>query len=198
MKSLKVVLNAHAFSVPELINQTRLWAQRITDNAAIFPGCTATVAKITVVANELEIADEAATDGGKTKTREKNDKYNKLMALLPVLAHQVELDADGDESIVHLAGMEVQRKGTRSTPEFSASQSEGQGSVTLKAKARNKTIYRWQYATDPTLANWIDAGISRGCKKVVSHLSSGIYWFRVVFIDDAGEHNGDALKVAVI
>lgn len=198
MNSLKVVLNAHAFSVPELINQSRLWVQRVTDNATLLPSCAAIAAKITIAANELEIADEAATDGGKTKTREKNDKYNKLMALLPVLAHQVELDAGGDESIVHLAGMEVQRKGSRSTPEFSASQSEGQGSVTLRTKARSKTIYRWQYATDPALVSWIDAGISRGCKKVISHLSSGIYWFRVVFIDDAGEHNGEVLKVAVI
>jgi hypothetical protein len=197
MNSLKVVLNAHAFSVPELINQSRLWVQRVTDNATLLPSCAAIAAKITIAANELEIADEAATDGGKTKTREKHDKYNKLMALLPVLAHQVELDAGGDESIVHLAGMEVQRKGSRSTPEFSASQSEGQGSVTLRTKARSKTIYRWQYATDPALASWIDAGISRGCKKVISHLSSGIYWFRVVFIDDAGEHNGEVLKVAV-
>ncbi len=197
MNSLKVVLNAHAFSVPELINQSRLWVQRVTDNATLLPSCAATAAKITIAANELEIADEAATDGGKTKTREKSDKYNKLMALLPVLAHQVELDANGDESIVHLAGMEVQRKGSRSTPEFSASQSEGQGSVTLRTKARSKTIYRWQYATDPMLASWIDAGISRGCKKVISHLSSGVYWFRVIFIDDTGEHNGEVFKFAV-
>lgn len=198
MNSLRVVLNAHAFSVPELINQARLWAQRVNDNASSLPSCAATAAKILIAAAELETADEAATDGGKNKTREKNDKYNNLMALLPVLAHQVELDADGDEAIVHLAGMEVQRKASRSTPEFSASQSAGQGSVTLKAKARPKTIYKWQYAADPSLASWIDAGLSRGAKKIITQLNSGYYWFRVVFIDDAGEHNGEVLKVAVM
>lgn len=197
MKPLKVVLNAHAFSVPQLINETRLWAQRVNDNAGSLPSCVATAARILIAAGELEIADAAATDGGKNKTREKKDKYNKLMDLLPVLAHQVELDANGDESIVHLAGMEVQRKGGRTASEFSASQSEGQGSVTLRAKARAKTIYKWQYATDPALASWIDAGLSRVSRKVISQLSSGVYWFRVVFIDDSGEHNGEALKFAV-
>lgn len=197
MNSLKVVLNAHAFSVPELINQARLWAQRVNDNASSLPSCVATAANILIAAAELETADEAATDGGKNKTREKKDKYNKLMVLLPVLAHQVEADANGDETIVHLAGMEVQRKKSYSVPEFSASQSEGRGSVTLRAKARPKTIYKWQYATDPSLASWIDAGLSRGCKKVISHLNSGVYWFRVVFIDDTGEYNGEAFKFAV-
>lgn len=197
MNSLTVVLNIRSLSVPELINRSRFYVQRINDNSTIFVSCVATAGKITLAANELHVAHEAAVDGGKTKFREKEDKHKKLLNLLPTLAHQVGYDADGDESIVHLAGMEVKRKGMRSTPEFVAGQGENSGTVKLKVKARYKTMYKWQYATDPALVNWIDGGISTGCKKVIDHLSSGVYWFRVVFMDNDGEHNGEAIKFAV-
>jgi hypothetical protein len=197
MKNLTVVLNLTNMSAPELINQARFYVQRVSDNPASFPGCLAAAAIVTTAADELELADEAATDGGKTKTRLKADKYKALYAGLTSLGRRVELDAAGDETIVHLAGMEVKKTGTRTVAEFKATQGEHPGEVKLAVKSRPDTMYKWQYASDPSLSNWIDAGISRSCKKAIGHLSSGVYWFRVIFMDDEGEHNGEAVKFAV-
>lgn len=197
MNTLIVALNLRSVNVPALINRSRFWTQQINSHAGSFPNCINTVAKVVTATDELELADEATVDGGKTKFREKRDKRKKLLSLLTALAHQVEEAADGDESIVHLAGMEVKRVGRRSVPAFKVEQANVSGSVQLKVKARKKTVYKWQYATDPSLASWIDAGITRVCQKAIGQLSSGVYWFRVVFIDDSGEHNGDVFKFAV-
>jgi hypothetical protein len=197
MKNLTVVLNIVGMSAPELISLARFYVQRITDNASNFPSCAATAAKVAAAASELEIADEAAIDGGKTKTRLKADKDRELRAQLVILSHRVQEDAAGDETLVHLAGMEVKRTGTRTVAEFKAEAGAHPGDVKLTVKSRANTMYKWQYATDPSLASWIDAGFSRSCKKAIGHLSSGVYWFRVIFIDDEGEHNGEALKFAV-
>jgi hypothetical protein len=194
MKNLIVVLNIAGMSAPELINQSRFHVQRVTDNIASFPSCVAALAKVTAAANELELADEAATDGGKNKTRLKADKYKNLQVEVINLGHDVQKDAAGDEAIVHLAGMEVKRTGTRTVAEFKATQGEHPGEVKLVVKARPNTMYKWQYASDPALSSWTDAGISRSCKKAISQLASGVYWFRVVFIDDGGEHNGEAFS----
>ena len=124
MKNLTVVLNIRGMSAPELINQARFYVQRVSDNAGSFPGCGVLTANITIAANELEIADEEATDGGKTKTRLKADKYKNLYESLVKLGLCVALDAAGDETLVHLAGMEVKRTGTRTVAEFKAAQGE--------------------------------------------------------------------------
>jgi hypothetical protein len=197
MKNLTVVLNIKGMSAPQLINQTRFYVQRVNDNPTSFPGCIATAARVTTAADELELADEAATDGGKTKTRLKADKYKALYEELTSLGRRVEIDAAGDETIVHLAGMEVKKTGIRTVAEFKVTQGDHQGDVKLAVKARPDTMYKWQYASDPSLSNWIDAGMSRSCKKAISHLASGVYWFRVIFMDDEGEHNGEAFKFAV-
>jgi hypothetical protein len=197
MKNLTVVLNIKGMSAPELINQARFHVQRVNDNISSFPSCVAAVAKVSTAADELELADEAATDGGKNKTRLKADKYKALQVELIYFGHRVQEDAAGDETIIHLAGMEVKKTGIRTVAEFKATQGEHPGEVKLTVKARPDTMYKWQYASDPALSSWTDAGISRSCKKAISHLASGVYWFRVVFMDDDGEHNGEALKFAV-
>jgi hypothetical protein len=197
MKNLVVVLNIAGMSTPELINQARFHVQRVTDNIASFPSCVAAVAKVTTAADELQLADEEATDGGKNKTRLRADKHKALQVEVINLGHDVQKDAAGDETVVHLAGMEVKKTGTKTVAEFKATQGEHQGDVKLSIKARPNTLYKWQYSSDPTLVNWIDAGMSRSCKKVIDHLSSGVYWFRVIFIDECGEHSGEAFKFAI-
>ncbi|MGZ3899335.1 MAG: fibronectin type III domain-containing protein, partial [Bacteroidia bacterium] len=161
----------------------------ILANPTIFVNPNPATSLIVTAIKDLELAWNNAQDGGKTKKAVMHDKEDKLMKLMNNLANYVEVLANGDESVVHLAGMDIKHKPVIVKPEFEVVQLAESGSVKVKVKARAKSMYKYQYTTDPDGKSWIDAKITSVTKAVISGLQAGVkYFFRVVFMDKEGEH----------
>lgn len=198
MNTIKVALNISSLTVPDLIKRGFFYEQRINDNSSVLAGCVSTAAAIGVASAALQAAETDTKDGARHKIAIRNDKQKELVALMQDLAYLVQKAANGDEAIVHLAGMDVRQKRTVTESEFKLAQGEDPGSVILKVKARPRATYRWQYSADPLGAgSWVDAKASTTSRVTLTGLPSGMYWFRVICTDKDGEHMGEALKFAV-
>lgn len=195
MNRLKVVLNVSRLPVPELLNKARLIVQNVEANTAVFASPNPATGLITIACNELEALAQEASDGSKIKIAIRNDKQEKLIDLLNQLAGYVEQTAAGNEDVVHLAAMDIKKKGVRNLPDFLLEQGKNPGSVNLRVKARSKTVFKWQYSSDAV--NWINGGLTDVCKTTINDLAKGVYWFRVIFIDGEGEHNQTPVSFAV-
>jgi hypothetical protein len=198
MNTIKVALNISSLSVPELIKRGFFHEQRINDNSTVFASCVQVAADVGLAATALQAAETDTKDGARHKIAIRNDKEKALIALLQELAYLVQKAANGDEAIVHLAGMELRQKGTRTEADFKVTQGEDQGSVILKAKSRPRATFKWQYCADPLVAGrWLDAKASTASRITIGGLAPGMYWFRVIITDRDGEHTLDALRFAV-
>jgi len=188
-KSLKVALNVSKLSVPEKINRARFHVDLISSNPVTFTNPDPTMATVTSATDDLENAWNDAENGGKTKTALMHDKEADLQKLLFDVAHYVERVADGDEEIVHLAGMSTKSKPVFHIADFSVIHVADRGTVRLRVKPQTKTIYRWEYCKDPMAGNtFLVAKTTDVCITNFSELVEGArYWFRVVFISKAGE-----------
>lgn len=198
MNTLRVVQNLHTLSVHGLINRAKQIQQTMNDNISRFPSCVAALARVSADTTELEQADLDAADGGKTKTAIRNDKEKQLRESLTILGNYVQEVAQGDEAIVHLAGMEVRAsRGSRAQQEFGISVAEG-GGLLLKTRRRAGAIYKWMYCADPLASNsWTEAGRGKASRFNLAGLAPGMYWFKVVYIDADGEREESPIRYAV-
>lgn len=198
MNTFKLALNISSLDVPELIRRGFFYDQRINDNPTIFASCIQTAAIVAAAAGALQAAETDTEDGARHKVVIRNDKRKELETAIYDLGYLVQKAAAGDESIVHLAGMELRQKRTITETDFKIIQGEDPGSVVLKIKARPRATYKWQYAADPLgSGSWIDARASTSSRVTVSGLTAGMYWFRVIYTDKQGEHAVEATKFAV-
>ncbi len=196
MKNLKVVLNDSNLSVSELLTKGRTTVQNLTDHASVFTNPNPSLAAMTQGCDELETAIREAFDGGKSKTAIRNEKRQKLHALLVICAAYVEQVAAGDEEIVYLSGLEVKKERVVNYPDFAVEQGDHNGSVSVRVRARKgKILYRWEHSSDA--ATWISDGVTRLCKASINNLAKGVYWFRVILIDESGEHEQARVNFAV-
>lgn len=196
MKSVKVVLDDKNLSASELLIKGRDTVQNLSDNPTVFTNPNPALPDLIQSCDELEVSITEAFDGGKRKTAIRNEKRQKLHALLLICVAYVEQVAAGDEEVVYLAGFGVKKSSTATQPDFAVTQGEHAGSVTMRVKARKqKTMYRWEHSLDA--AAWISDGITGVCKATVSNLAKGVYWFRVTLIDGSGEHEQAPLSFAV-
>ncbi|MCW3076813.1 MAG: hypothetical protein JWO32_1422 [Bacteroidetes bacterium] len=187
-KILRVALNMSQFSVPDKINKATAIVAAISANTSTFASPNPTLASVNAAIATLQIAWNNAQDGGKSKKAIMHDKEGKLMKLLIDLSHYVEGLANGDESIVHLAGMDVKQKPMPKLSDFEVMQLPESGSVKLRVRAHPNSMYKFQYSADGE-NNWIDARITTVTKAVITGLQAGVkYFFRVVFLDKDGEH----------
>ncbi len=188
--NLKVALNINNLSVSEKINKARSFVDALTNNPGIFTNPSPALATVTTAVDDLETAWNDAVDGGKTRKALMHDKEKVMVKLLFDLAHYVEGVANNDETIVHLAGMEIKKTGHISVPDFEVVHAADRGAVRLRVKpATKKTVYRWEFCKDPignapfTVAKTTTQAITN-----FGDLDEGVkYWFRVVFISDGGE-----------
>ena len=195
--SVKVALNIRRLSGPDKVNKTGIITTAISNNPGVFKTPKPSLAEIKKAAGDFSIAIAEAADGGKVKTAIMHDKESVLMNLLTRLAYYVEETADGDEAIIHLAGMELRKSGKPSRADFDIKQGNTRGSVNLRVKARTKTIYKWQYCSDPAANNWVLAGHSDVSSTTITNIKPGLYWFRVIFVDGTGEHETTPVSFAV-
>ncbi|MCW3075622.1 MAG: hypothetical protein JWO32_231 [Bacteroidetes bacterium] len=186
----KVALNVSKLSVPQKINKGRMFVDSIASNPAIFINPMPSLAVISSAIDDLEIAWNEATDGGKSKTAIMHDKERIVMKLLYDLAHYVEGIAFGNEEIIHLASMSVKQVGIKTPIDFEVFLPDDRGAVGLKCKARPKTLYRWEHCKDPLNSNsWVIAMTTDVSSTFIGNLESNVlYWFRVVQINKVGEH----------
>ena len=184
------------YSVPQKINRARLIVTTVAANPVVFANPNPTLAAINSAIDDLEIAWNDAADGGKIKTALMHDKESELLKLLNDLAHYVEGVANGDEAIVHLAGLEVKKYSKPTLPDFEVFNAADRGAVGLRVKAHAKTIYRWEYCKDPIADNtWQTAKSTNVSNTFIGDLESGTrYWFRVRFDSAFGESMSETLS----
>lgn len=196
--SVRVALNMSILSVLQKINKARAIVAAMAANPQVFANPSPALAVVTSAIDDAEAAQAAAADGGKSKTAAARSKLEAMMKLITDLSLYVQITAAGDEAVVALAGLDVKKSAVHHVPEFSVVQGPHSGSVTLRVKAHDKTVYKWQYCKDPMGSNaWTDIAYTDISKSGVSHLSPGLYWFRVVFIDSGGEHDSSPMSFAV-
>jgi hypothetical protein len=187
-KILRVALNMSQLSVPGKINKATAIVAAINSNAGVFTTPNPPLNSVNAAILALQLAWNNAQDGGKTKKAIMHDREAKLMKLMIDLSHYVEALANGDESIVHLAAMDVKQKPVQNLPDFEVKQLPESGSVKVRVKSHPNSMYKFQYSTDGD-TNWIDAKITTAARAVISGLQTGVkYFFRVVFLDKDGEH----------
>lgn len=191
---LKAVLNMSKLSVPAKINKARLILNAITANAAVFTNPSPSLADIGNSITELETAWQEAEDKAVSKKTAMRDKEAELLKTMNDVANYVEAVADGDESIIHLATLQVKRPPFRVRSEFEVLYGVDSGSVVVRLKAVKRAAYVWQYTKDlSSNAVWQEAGTTLTSKTTISGLTPGVnYWFRVAIIDKAGRHEFNA------
>lgn len=196
MNTAKVAVYASELTLTGLISKARLVTQRVTDNPSIFTNCAVINPKVIQAIADLEAAQAEADDGAKSKLAYMYDKQQVLIRLLNTLGQYIQEIADGDESIIHLAGLDVVKRSASVKPDFRVEQGDNTGSVNIKIKARReKTMYRWEHSSDGL--SWMSDGVTTVCKNTIEGLARGIYWFRVILIDKSGEHEEGRQSFAV-
>ncbi len=195
MSHFILVLEITNLSVPELVYKSKNTLQRVLDNPTVF--ISPPTGDFSAAVTDLEQAALNASDGGKSFTAIKEDKRRAVIDKFTTFGHYILDTAKDDVSIIHLAGLDVKTTGVRTEKAFDVSQGEHSGMVDIKVISRPDTKYKWQYCTDPTANVWTDAGITGVRKTTISNLTPGANWFRVIFIDNNGEHLQEAVKFFV-
>lgn len=186
-KIVKVALKMTKLSVPEKINKSTQITNAILASPSVFISPTPTIVSIQAAIDDVEVAWNDASDGGKMKIALMHDKVTDLMKLLTLLAAYVENLANGDEEIIHLAGMEARQDISRTVGEFEVEHTDDRGGVRLRIKPRIKAAYRWEYRKDSE-PNWTIDQTTVQYTHLIGALEEGVkYWFRVFYTGQFGE-----------
>lgn len=198
MAQLKVALNISALPVPEKVTQSQTMITNIANNPQQFANPGAMLTNASAAVNNLQAALLDAADGAKSKIAIMHDREDELITAMNRLAAYVELTANGDPAIIHLAGMAVKKTASRNANVFSISQNGTLGMVSLTTEPQDKTLYKWEYCKDPISSNtWIEANRTNACRSKIGSLGSGLYWFRVITDNVNGEHTSDPVMFLV-
>jgi hypothetical protein len=192
--SLKAVLNMSRLSVPAKISKSNLVLSSIKLKPDVFKNPSPSLEVVKTTIDELEAAWKESEDGGNNKKNTMRDKEAALLKIMNDVANYVEAVADGDITIIHLAGLEAKKMPTRVQNEFEVKYGKGSGTVVVRLKALPRAAYVWQYAKD-SISNgtWVDAGTTLTSKITISGLAVGVtYWFRVAVIDKVGRSEFNA------
>ena len=196
MKKL-VSLKLAAQNVPTKIENARHYVTAMTGNPSFTTPIPA-LASITTAVNNLETAYNSALAGGKVLTAIMHDKEVVLDNLLVQLSHYVEAAANGSETIILGAGMEVRAQaGGRRTTGFAVQKGGMAGELKLSTTHVKNNAYVWEMVLDPlpdeTTAvdpthTWTQMGITTKSSFIKGSLEIGKkFWFRVANIGKDGQ-----------
>lgn len=195
MKKL-VSLKLSKQSVPTKIENARHYVTVMTGNAN-FPTPIPTLANVTTAVNNLEASYNAALAGGKVLTAIMRDKEAILNGLLIQLSHYVEATANGNETVILSAGMDVRvQAGGRRITGFTVQRGEMAGEIKLSTPAIPRNAYVWEMVADPLPVEteedpehtWEQIGISITASFIKEGLEIGKkFWFRVASIGKDGQ-----------
>lgn len=196
MKKL-VSLKLSKLSVPTKIENGRHYVSTMTGNPN-FTTPTPTLANVTTAVNNLEIAYNNALGGGKVLTAIMHDKELIFDNLVTLLSHYVEATANGSESVILSAGMEIKGPGGRVARVFAVTKGKQPGELKLSTKFYSSHAYIWQMVSDPlpdeTEAvdpehTWEQIGVTAKASFKVEDLEIGEkYWFRVASVGKDGQN----------
>ncbi len=192
----RVSLGLAKLSLPQKIEKARQWAAMVGGNA-IFVNPLPALAAITDGANAAEAAYNAAQSGGPALTAVMNDKEVELDSLLTRLGNYVEIIANGNETIILAAGMDVRGKGGRGAFKFEVTSGYHEGEAILQSPVTPRAGYVWQKSVDslpaeaPAPANastWEILGFTTVATITATSLKPGtLYWFRVAPVTSTGQ-----------
>lgn len=198
MKRL-VSLKLSQQSVPAKIENARHYVTVMTGNPN-FTTPSPTLASITTAVNNLETAYNNALGGGKVLTSLMHDKETILDNLVTQLSHYVEGIANGSETIILSAGMNVKAPtGPRGIIGFLIKKGDQVGELKLSTKSQAHHAYIWQMVADPLpdetegidpTHTWEQIGVTVKASFVKDELEVGEkYWFRVATVGKDGQNS---------
>ncbi len=199
MKNLRIALNLYLYKLLEKISRSKYILLQMGNNPAVFTNSTAETAIAAACIINLENAATDAEGGDVYKIAVRDAKEQQLITAMDNVARSVQNMPNLTEEIVSLAGMELRKTGGRKPVEgFDAMQGAGAGKVKLRVKAQKSTFYKWEYCLDPLTSNtWVEAVVTEISSATITVPETGVYWFRVVFVQTSGEHEQPAVKFAV-
>jgi hypothetical protein len=195
MTKAKVSLGLARLSVPEKIKKSRKFVKSISADAR-FVNPLPPLAEVTTATDELETTSIAAQGGGPAQTALMHDSEDVLDSKLTQLGNYVEIIANGDETIILAAGMDVKGKGARQPNKFVVVNGEHEGEAMLQTPVTPRASYVWQMSPDPLPSDtpsangtrWEQFAITTISTVTINDLKPGTkYWFRVAPITSAGQ-----------
>jgi hypothetical protein len=198
LNKIRVALYMTRMSVSEKLNKAKMVLNAISTNANVFASPGAAVSDLVTATSELETAWNNAQDGGKSLTAIMHDREEVFDAAMNSLATYVEVVANGDPEIIHLAGLDVRPAPGRPASVSFEAKHNGSGSIRLKVKAVNEASYHWGYSVDN--ATWVDAGGTKQSRTVINGLTAGTrYWFRYAIVNKDGQQPwSEPLSIIVV
>jgi hypothetical protein len=195
MTKAKVNLGLAKMPVSEKIKRSRKIIVSMGADAR-FTNPLPPLAEVITATDELETSSLAAQDGGPAQTAVMHDKEDVLDSKLTQLGNYVEIIANGDETIILAAGMEVKGKGSRQPNKFAVVNGDHEGEAILQTPVTVRASYVWQKSFDPLpldtpAANgtkWEQFAITTIATVTIRALVPGTkYWFRVAPITSLGQ-----------
>ncbi len=154
------------------------------------------LADMTTLADALEVAIEAATNGSRQSKLQRDDLVAAAKTMLTTQADYVRTEAGGDRTKLESSGFELRRTpqpiGVPGAPQkLEARMSDRKGIIKLRWRSEHGAhgYQVWMTDKDPTLeANWTAVGYTTRVSHLVDSLESyKAYWFCVSAIGTAGE-----------
>lgn len=196
MTKAKVSLGLAKLPVPKKIETSRKIVRSV-GAAPYFTTPLPPLAEVTTATDELETASIAAQSGGPAQTAIMHDKEAILDSKLTQLGNYVEIIANGEDTIILAAGMDVKGKASRQPNKFTIVHGDHEGEAILQTPVTPRASYVWQKSVDPlpmdnpTSANaskWEQFAITTIATATIGELVPGTrYWFRVAPITSSGQ-----------
>lgn len=188
----RVSLGLSRLSVPAKIEKGHHVVESMSSEP-IFKNCIPPLAEVSALLAALETAYRSSLDGGTEAVALAREKEQALDNALSRLANFVEIAANGSETVILSAGMDVRQKPIRSQVQFDAMHGKKEGEALLRVPALGRAAYIWQKralqaATDESVSNWEQVGVTTTAKVTVQGLVSGTkYQFRVAYVTSEGQ-----------
>jgi hypothetical protein len=169
--------------------------QKMTENAVVFPNPNPLLATLDDQIATSIAAEVIATDGGKDRTRHRDEQMQLLTNMMDTQVFYVQTITNGDPEMTALAGMETrkdpQKQPTPLKPEkLRVTPGDYLGSVYIifdPVKYRREYVYQMLRADD-TSASWVDIHTSGKFSYLHKGLEQGkVYQFRVFARNASGQ-----------
>lgn len=192
MRKLKVLLDFVRYIIPVKIEFYKKIIANLTANATTFPTPDVELTVLTGDVNKLDANFQASLGGSHLATSQMRETEKAVDEKFRIIAKYVDKIANGNESIILLAGFYPTRQPASSQREhFTAENGANPGEIILRCKAfPNARSYTWQYSEinlPLKEEDWKYAGTSTQSRFTVRNLVSMVkYWFRVAPVTAQG------------
>lgn len=148
---------------------------------------------VTVAIDELESTHRQAMGGGPLHTAMMYEKEAVVDNLLSQLVNYAEIVANGEESVLLAAGLQVKKKTPRAPRQFAARPGQKEGEVKLQTARIKGASYIWQKcitsdAAEVPLNGWEQFAVTTVSAAQFMKTKPGVkYWFRVATVTSSGQ-----------